>query len=205
MFWLRFTSLKKQLMLKCQISYIAHEPTFYKSSGWNRMAGKWSHLPIQGRLLAKNGIAVWRNHGLLHSLSVDGVAGWSSQKNYAGKLITLQNSVLKFQKSSLRNLINHIKSKMQVPALRYAVIWIKQFPVFTTSWCHGRRRQITGQWRKKPDVIIVRRINPEWETPETYETQKMKWARNLSLIVIVSSKWKRRSNLWTGMAFREKS
>jgi len=91
-------------------------------------------------LLAKNGIAVWRNHDYVHSLSVDGVQA-GVVKELCWETYYTQNSVLNIPKSSLRNLINHIKSKMQVPALRYVGdLDQNNFQGFYYFLCHGRKK-----------------------------------------------------------------
>jgi putative NIF3 family GTP cyclohydrolase 1 type 2 len=161
---------------------IAHEPTFYNHLDETEWLENDPVYKYKTELLEKHGITVWRNHDYLHSLTVDGVqAGVVAQLGW--EAYYKQNAVLNIPKSSLRNLINHLKSKMQVPAMRYVGDLDQTISkVLLLPGAMGGRRQMEMAMKEQPDVIIVGE-SPEWETPE-YVRNANEMGKKLSLIVI---------------------
>jgi putative NIF3 family GTP cyclohydrolase 1 type 2 len=161
---------------------IAHEPTFYNHLDETEWLENDPVYNYKADLLEKHGIAIWRNHDYVHSLAVDGVQagvvnelGWNDYYQ--------ENAVLNLPKSSLKNLINHIKDKLQVPAMRYVGDLDQTVSkVLLLPGAIGGRRQIELAMKEKPDVIIVGE-SPEWETPE-YVRNANEMGEKLSLIVI---------------------
>ena len=161
---------------------IAHEPTFYNHLDETEWLENDPIYNYKADLLEKHGIAIWRNHDYVHSLAVDGVQagvvnelGWNDYYQ--------ENAVLNLPKSSLKNLINHIKDKLQVPAMRYVGDLDQTVSkVLLLPGAIGGRRQIDMAMQQKPDVIIVGE-SPEWETPE-YVRNANEMGEKLSLIVI---------------------
>jgi putative NIF3 family GTP cyclohydrolase 1 type 2 len=175
------TVIKEAIELNANF-IIAHEPTFYNHLDETEWLENDPIYEYKADLLAKNGIAVWRNHDYVHSLSVDGVQA-GVVKELGWEAYYTQNAVLNIPKSSLRNLINHIKSKMQVPALRYVGDLDQTISkVLLLPGAMGGRRQMELAMKEKPDVIIVGE-SPEWETPE-YVRNANEMGEKLSLIVI---------------------
>ncbi|MDG1279006.1 MAG: Nif3-like dinuclear metal center hexameric protein [Algoriphagus sp.] len=161
---------------------IAHEPTFYNHLDETEWLENDPVYNYKADLLEKHGIAIWRNHDYVHSLAVDRVQagvvnelGWNDYYQ--------ENAVLNLPKSSLKNLINHIKDKLQVPAMRYVGDLDQTVSkVLLLPGAIGGRRQIDMAMQQKPDVIIVGE-SPEWETPE-YVRNANEMGEKLSLIVI---------------------
>jgi len=161
---------------------IAHEPTFYNHLDETEWLENDPVYNYKADLLEKHGIAIWRNHDYVHSLAVDGVQagvvnelGWNDYYQ--------ENAVLNLPKTSMKNLINHIKNKMGIPAIRY-VGDLDQIvsKILLLPGAMGGRRQIELLMQEKPDVIIVGE-SPEWETPE-YVRNANEMGEKISLIVI---------------------
>lgn len=161
---------------------IAHEPTFYNHLDETAWLEKDPVYTFKVELLEKHGIAVWRNHDYVHALEVDGVQagvvnelGWNEYYK--------QNALLEIPSANLSDLIGHIKSKMNVPAMRYVGDLDQSISrVLLLPGAIGGRRQIEMAMKEKPDVIIVGE-SPEWETPE-YVRNANEMGEKLSLIVI---------------------
>jgi len=175
------TVIQKAIELNANF-IIAHEPTFYNHLDEIAWLENDPVYKYKADLLEKHGIAIWRNHDYVHSLSVDGVQA-GVVKELGWEAYYKQNAVLNIPKSSLRNLINHLKSKMQVPAMRYVGDLDQTVSkVLLLPGAMGGRRQMEMAMQEKPDVIIVGE-SPEWETPE-YVRNANEMGEKLSLIVI---------------------
>ncbi|WP_026966301.1 Nif3-like dinuclear metal center hexameric protein [Algoriphagus terrigena] len=163
-----FTTLeiiRKAIELKANL-IIPHEPTFF--SGQDETDYLLSDPVFRGKydLMEKNGITLWRNHDYVHRMRDDGVRigvveelGWTNY--YQAK-----SPVLNIPKTNLRELINHIKTSMGVPAMRYVGDLSQPCSkVLLLPGAVGGRRQIEGIMKEKPDVLVCGESN-EWETPE---------------------------------------
>jgi len=121
-------------------------------------------------------------------------AGWSSQRIMLGKLNYTQNSVLNIPKSSA--CVIWIQS-YQIPRCKYQhfdMSWSGSpniSKVLTTSWCHGRRRQMELAIRKNLGMWLLSANHLEWDSRIRTKTQN-EMARNVSLIVIGHSAVARR-------------
>lgn len=175
------TVIQKAIELNANF-IIVHEPTFYNHLDETEWLENDPVYKFKADLLEKHGIAIWRNHDYVHSLTVDGVQagvvnelGWNDYYQ--------ENAVLHLPKTSLKNLINQIKDKLDVPAIRY-VGNLNQIvsKVLLLPGAIGGRRQIELLMQEKPDLIIVGE-SPEWETPE-YVRNANEMGEKLSLIVI---------------------
>jgi putative NIF3 family GTP cyclohydrolase 1 type 2 len=175
------TVIQKAIELNANF-IIAHEPTFYNHLDETEWLENDPVYKFKADLLEKHGIAIWRNHDYVHSLAIDGVQagvvnelGWNDYYQ--------ETAVLTLPKSSLKNLINHIKDKLQVPAIRYVGDLDQTVSkVLLLPGAIGGRRQIELLMQEKPDVIIVGE-SPEWETPE-YVRNANEMGEKLSLLVI---------------------
>ena len=175
------TVIRKAIELKANF-IIVHEPTFYNHQDETAWLASDPVYQFKADLLKENGIAVWRNHDYVHSLPIDGVQagvvdelGWNEYYN--------QNAVLNLPETTLGNLIDHIKSKLGVPALRYVGdLNQKASKILLLPGAIGGRRQIEIMMQEKPDVLICGE-SPEWETPE-YVRNANEMGENLGLIVI---------------------
>lgn len=173
--------INKAIELKANL-IIPHEPTFYSGSDETEWLVNDSVYQYKMDLLAKNKIAIWRNHDYVHRMKVDGVQagvvdqlGWNEYYN--------QNPILNIPKTSLRDLINHVKNKLEVPAMRY-VGDLNQHcsKVLLLPGAVGGKRQIESIMKEKPDVLICGESN-EWETPE-YVRNAVEMGQKLSMIEI---------------------
>ncbi len=175
------TVIREAIELKANF-IIVHEPTFYNhldETEWLTNDPVYQH---KAKLLNDHGIAVWRNHDYVHSLRVDGVQkgvvkelGWEDYYN--------QNAVLNLPETTLGGLIDHIKEKMEVPAIRYVGdLSQKVSKILLLPGAIGGRRQIEIMMDEKPDVLICGE-SPEWETPE-YVRNANEMGEKLGLIVI---------------------
>ncbi|MBN7813910.1 Nif3-like dinuclear metal center hexameric protein [Algoriphagus pacificus] len=175
------TVIRKAIELKANF-IIVHEPTFYNHQDETAWLASDPVYQFKADLLKENGIAVWRNHDYVHSLPIDGVQagvvdelGWNEYYN--------QNAVLNLPETTLGNLIDHIKSKLGVPALRYVGdLNQKASKILLLPGAIGGRRQIEIMMQEKPDVLICGE-SPEWETPE-YVRNANEMGESLGLIVI---------------------
>lgn len=175
------TVIRKAIALKANF-IIAHEPTFYNHLDETAWLENDPVYQYKRNLLDEHGIAVWRNHDYVHSLQIDGVQagvvkelGW--EKYYK------QNAVLDLPETTLGDLITHIKTKMNVPALRYVGdLSQKASKILLLPGAIGGRRQIELLMQEKPDVLICGE-SPEWETPE-YVRNANEMGEKLGLIVI---------------------
>ncbi len=161
---------------------IAHEPTYFNHVDETDWLKGDEVFEFKKNLLEESGIAVWRNHDYVHSLKVDGVqAGVVKQLGWDPYY--QQNAVLTIPETDLKGLINHLKSKLEVPAMRYVgSLDQKISKVLLLPGAIGGRRQIEIAMAEKPDVIIVGE-SPEWETPE-YVRNSNEMGFPLSMIAI---------------------
>uniref|UniRef100_UPI0040481FC2 Nif3-like dinuclear metal center hexameric protein n=1 Tax=Algoriphagus sp. TaxID=1872435 RepID=UPI0040481FC2 len=161
--------IKKAVELKANL-IIPHEPTFY--SGQDETDYLQNDPVFHGKydLLAKHQLTIWRNHDYVHRMQDDGVRigvveelGW---KDY----YTPGSPILQIPTTSLKEVIDHIKSRMQVPAMRY-VGDLNQLvsKVLLLPGAVGGKTQITRIQEHRPDVLICGESN-EWETPEYVKT-----------------------------------
>lgn len=175
------TVIRKAIELKANF-IIVHEPTFYNHLDETAWLDGDPVYEFKKNLLEEHGIAVWRNHDYVHSLQIDGVQkgvvdelGWNAYYQ--------QNAVLNLPVTTLGNLIEHIKEKMGVPALRYVGnLDQKASKILLLPGAIGGRRQIEIMMQEKPDVLICGE-SPEWETPE-YVRNANEMGEKLGLIVI---------------------
>jgi len=163
-----FTTLeiiRKAIELKANL-IIPHEPTFFSGQDETDYLQSDPVFRAKYDLMEKNGITLWRNHDYVHRMQDDGVRigvvdelGWNDY--YHAK-----SPVLNIPKTSLRELINHIKTRMGVPAMRYVGDLSQTCSkVLLLPGAVGGRRQIESIMKEKPDVLVCGESN-EWETPE---------------------------------------
>ncbi|MBN3583898.1 Nif3-like dinuclear metal center hexameric protein [Algoriphagus aestuarii] len=175
------TVIRKAIELKANF-IIVHEPTFYNHQDETAWLDGDPVYEFKKNLLEKHGIAVWRNHDYVHRLQIDGVQkgvvdelGWNAYYQ--------QNAVLNLPETTLGNLIDHVKAKLEVPAMRYVGdLDQKASKILLLPGAIGGRRQIELLMQEKPDVLICGE-SPEWETPE-YVRNANEMGEQLGLIVI---------------------
>jgi putative NIF3 family GTP cyclohydrolase 1 type 2 len=179
-----FTTLeiiKKAIELKANL-IIPHEPTFFSGSDETDWLQNDPVFRSKYDLMAKHGIALWRNHDYIHRMKVDGVqAGVVDELDW--NEYYKQSPVLDIPATSLANLINHVKEKLGVPAMRY-IGDLKQScsKILLLPGAVGGKRQIESIMKEKPDVLICGESN-EWETPEYVRTAN-EMGMKLSMIEI---------------------
>lgn len=173
--------IKKAIELKANL-IIPHEPTFYSGSDETEWLVNDPVYKYKVDLLAENRIAIWRNHDYIHRMKVDGVqAGVADELDW--NEYYKQSPVLEIPSTSLANLINYVKEKLGVPAMRY-VGDLNQTcsKVLLLPGAVGGKRQIESIMKEKPDVLICGESN-EWETPE-YVRNAVEMGQKLSMIEI---------------------
>jgi putative NIF3 family GTP cyclohydrolase 1 type 2 len=157
--------IRKAIELKANL-IIPHEPTFFSGQDDTDYLQEDPVFRAKYDLMEKNGITLWRNHDHVHRMQDDGVRigvveelGWKEYYQPKSPILTIP-------KTDLKGLINHIKSKMNVPAMRY-VGDLNQTcsKVLLLPGAVGGRNQITRIMEHKPDVLVCGESN-EWETPE---------------------------------------
>lgn len=175
------TVIRKAIELKANF-IIAHEPTFYNHLDETEWLENDPVYQFKRKLLDEHGIAVWRNHDYVHSLKIDGVQA-GVVKELSWESYYKQNAVLNLPETTLGDLITHIKTKMNVPALRYVGdLSQKASKILLMPGAAGGRRQMEMIMKEKPDVLICGE-SPEWETPE-YVRNANEMGKKLALIVI---------------------
>lgn len=161
--------IKKAIELKANL-IIPHEPTFFSGQDETDYLQNDPIFRAKYDLMAEHGITLWRNHDYVHRMTDDGVRigvvgdlGWNDY-------YTPNSPILNIPKTSLRDLIHHVKTKLGVPAMRY-VGDLNQTcaKVLLLPGAVGGRRQIESIIKEKPDVLICGESN-EWETPEYVRT-----------------------------------
>lgn len=157
--------IKKAIDLKANL-IIPHEPTFFSGQDETDYLQNDPVFRAKYDLMAEHGITLWRNHDYVHRMQDDGVRvgvvedlGW---KEY----YTPGSRILNIPKTDLRGLINHIKAKLGVPAMRYVGDLSQACSkVLLLPGAVGGRLQITQIMEHRPDVLVCGESN-EWETPE---------------------------------------
>jgi putative NIF3 family GTP cyclohydrolase 1 type 2 len=163
---------------------IAHEPTFYNHQDATKGLENDDVYKYKSELLKKHKITVWRNHDYIHSIQPDGVRTALVEKLGWQKFSTTENSVYKLSNSiTVKNLINQLKNKLDIPALRY--IGNLDQPcskILLMPGAAGGQRQIEALSKYKPDVLVTGEIS-EWETAE-YVRDAKESGKPLALIVL---------------------
>lgn len=161
--------IKKAVELKANL-IIPHEPTFY--SGQDETDYLQNDPVFRGKydLLATHRLTIWRNHDYVHRMQDDGVRigvveelGW---KDY----YTPGSPILQIPSTNLKAVIDQIKTRMKVPAMRYVGDLNQPVSkVLLLPGAVGGKTQITRIQEYRPDVLICGESN-EWETPEYVKT-----------------------------------
>lgn len=157
--------IRKAIELKANL-IIPHEPTFFSGQDETDYLQEDPVFRAKYDLMEKNGITLWRNHDYVHRMQDDGVRigvveelGWAGYYQPKSPLLTIP-------KTSLRDLINHIKAQMKVPAMRYVGDLDQNCTkVLLLPGAVGGKNQIMRIMELKPDVLVCGESN-EWETPE---------------------------------------
>jgi putative NIF3 family GTP cyclohydrolase 1 type 2 len=163
---------------------IAHEPTFYNHADETDWLKEDQVYQYKKDLLAKNNIAVWRNHDYVHSLAMDGVReGVLTQLDWK-RFDTGKGENLEFAHPvSLQALIQYLKEKLNISMVRYIGNESQMCQkVLLMPGASGGRSQISAIRKNNPDVLVCGEIQ-EWETAE-YVRDARAAGEQLSLIVL---------------------
>ncbi|TDO19325.1 Nif3-like dinuclear metal center hexameric protein [Pedobacter duraquae] len=170
---------------------IAHEPTFYNHADAIQWLETDNVYKYKAELLAKNNIAVWRNHDYIHSIHPDGVRkplveklGWQKYGDLDQAVYTLTPAL------SLKSLIAELKTKLQLPSVRYVGDLDQSCKKVLLMPGAAGTRQITALGKNKPDVLVTGEVS-EWETAE-YIRDARESGQQLSMIIlghIASEEW----------------
>ncbi len=164
---------------------ICHEPTYYNHLDTTDWLENNKVYLYKKELLSKNNIAVWRNHDYIHRLKPDPiVAGLIKQLGWenVAKENELPN-LLKINPQSLKSLINHIKTSLKIPKVRFIgdlnqkISKIAVVPGFA-----GRNRQIAAINDYGIELLICGEIS-EWETAEYVRDARSKGV-NVALVLL---------------------
>ncbi|MEP6950078.1 MAG: Nif3-like dinuclear metal center hexameric protein [Ginsengibacter sp.] len=145
---------------------IAHEPTFYNhTDDINWVAGN-DIVKKKEDLLQQHNITIWRFHDYWHACRPDGIstgvlkmAGWQ-QYYKPGEM------VLKMPKTSLKNIIDHLKSSLHITHVKVIGNMEQACErIAIIPGAAGGQTQISFLEKEKPDVLIVGEVH-EWETAE---------------------------------------
>ncbi|WP_259070505.1 Nif3-like dinuclear metal center hexameric protein [Mucilaginibacter sp. X4EP1] len=163
---------------------IAHEPTFYNHTDDTQWLQDDDVYQYKEMLLNDNKIAIWRNHDYIHHLVPDGVtAGVLAQLEWQKYADKTTPNVLTLQPSYLKEVITHLKVKLNIEKVRYIgdPNQVVKHALFIPG-AAGGRMQIEAISKNKPDVLIVGEIS-EWETAEYVRDARAKGDR-ICLIVL---------------------
>jgi putative NIF3 family GTP cyclohydrolase 1 type 2 len=163
---------------------IVHEPTFYNHPDETSWLEKDDVYRYKADLLKQHGIAVWRNHDYIHTLSPDGVLegvvaklGWQQFGGPVEAVYQLSPA------RTLKALIGETKEKLNIGMVRYIgnpdQVCGK---VLLLPGAAGGKRQIAAVSAQKPDVVICGELS-EWETAEYVRDARAKGDK-LALIVL---------------------
>lgn len=174
--------INKTIAMKANF-IIAHEPTYYNHLDETNWLENDDVFRYKSELLKQHNIAIWRNHDYIHRHQPDGVIsdvverlGWTSNYNSA-------NSIIQLSPLSLKNLIEHAKSKLGIGTLRYIGDLSQNCSkILLMPGAAGGRRQILSMSKEKPDVLICGEI-AEWETAEYVRDARTK-GEKLALILL---------------------
>lgn len=173
--------IKKAIALNANF-IIAHEPTFYNHADDTKWLENDEVYRYKTDLLKQHRIAVWRNHDFIHHMQPDGI-----RKGLADQLGWQQyeesNHVMYNLSLSLGALINQLKEKLNIPAVRYIGEPDQSCKrILLLPGAYGGKPQIQAIAQYKPDVLICGEI-AEWETAEYVRDARAK-GQQLSLVVL---------------------
>ena len=162
---------------------ITHEPVYYNHLDETDWLENDEVYKYKADLLKQHNIAVWRNHDYVHMHQPDGVdlyvlkrLGWVS--NYDAP-----TSVATIPAMSLRSLVGHAKTALNISKLRYIGSAQQSCErILLMPGASGGRRQIQAIAKQKPDVLICGEVQ-EWETAEYIRDARAK-GEKISLIVL---------------------
>jgi len=157
--------IKKAIELKANL-IIPHEPTFFSGQDETDYLQNDPVFRAKYDLMAEHNITLWRNHDYVHRMKDDGVRAGVVEDLGWNEFYTPGSRILNVPKTDLRGLINHIKTKLKVPAMRYVGNLDQTCSrVLLLPGAVGGRLQITQIMEQLPDVLVCGESN-EWETPE---------------------------------------
>jgi putative NIF3 family GTP cyclohydrolase 1 type 2 len=164
--------IRKAIDLKANF-IIAHEPTFYNHQDETTWLQDHDVYKLKRELLEKNNIVVWRFHDFWHSNKPDGVfmgvltsLGWEKYQDEN------QRRLLKIPKTSLSDLIKHLKSKLGINTLRYVGDPSQSCSrIALMPGAPGGRSHMNTVHDLNPDVLICGELQ-EWETSEYFRDSR---------------------------------
>ncbi len=157
--------IQKAIEFKANL-IIPHEPTFFSGQDETDYLQDDQVFRAKYDLMAKHNITLWRNHDYVHRMTDDGVRIGVVDELDWKEYYQPQSRILTIPKTSLRDLIHHVKSKLGVPAMRYVGDLDQTCSkVLLLPGAVGGKLQITQIMEHSPDVLICGESN-EWETPE---------------------------------------
>jgi putative NIF3 family GTP cyclohydrolase 1 type 2 len=162
---------------------IAHEPTFYNHLDDKNWIAVNDVMQQKQQLLDKHGIAIWRFHDYCHSLKPDAIRYGLVKK--AGWLPYFKppENVLTIPKISLKDLIDHLKSSLNIAHVRVIGDMKQQCETIGLSpGASGGQKQVGLVETEKPDVLVIGELS-EWETAE-YIRDSQLLGKKTSLIIL---------------------
>ena len=163
---------------------IVHEPSFYNHLDETKWLENDEVFQYKKNLLDKHGIIIWRNHDYIHRHNPDGVLdGVSSVLGWQAYADKDNRNIFSIPSTSLQNLIQHVKTKLNIAVLRYIGDLSQPCKkIALLPGAAGGRRQIELIGATKPDVLICGELQ-EWETAEYIRDAQIK-GQKTSLIIL---------------------
>ncbi len=161
---------------------IAHEPLFYNHLDQADWLSNNAVYLAKRQLIEDNGLVVWRFHDYWHSLRPDPVMVGMVQALGWEAYVNSENYQCRIPPVTFRELVNHVKSKLDVPTVR--VIGNLDMTCQTVALMPGfppPLYQIGAFEPPEVDVLITGEIH-EWETSE-YARDAAYLRKNKALIV----------------------
>lgn len=162
---------------------IAHEPTFYNHKDDTNWVANNSVVKKKQALLEKYKMVVWRFHDYCHAMRPDTISYGVVKKAGWLPYYKLGQPVLEIPKVSLKQLVKHLKSSLNISHLR--VIGdleqsCERIALLPGAW--GGVPQVSTAETQQPDVLIVGELS-EWETAEYIHDGKLLGSKT-ALIVL---------------------
>ena len=162
---------------------IAHEPSFYNHKDDVNLVKNNSVLEKKLQLLEKHKLVIWRFHDYCHSINPDIISYGVAKKANWLSYYKAKTPVLTIPKISLQQLVQHLKSSLEIKNLRIIGNPDQMCErVALLPGAAGGQFQISVASAEKPDVLIVGEVS-EWETAEYIRDSRL-LGGNMALIVL---------------------
>lgn len=148
---------------------IVHEGIFYKHQD-QQINEHWPVFKEKIELIEKTGMSIYRLHDYIHKTQVDGIMeGLIKELEWECFVESHQRvySILSLPSQSLKNILDEIKTKLNIQTIRYIGNLDKEYKriAVMVGYRGGGEITIPAMIEEAIDLIIYGE-GPEWETPE---------------------------------------